>query len=748
MDDLPIPLSRVELYLAKACGMDVTVPEQPESRLEDFLAVIAGDTSIILPTPASLTELWLDFVCGGPLTDEMKLTGAYWIGAQKVDVRFFAVAGGMDGVELPEPQNRTEQYWARIAETLPVHGVLKYATGTNIVLTDVVRGIKSLENVYGDTTQQTYTGKNLFNYQNVNNLALSTTIVSNDNYRGYSMVAQAGRTYTISRAATTGNNRFRVAFTVVEPANGVTFYGEDGAEKGYKSYDNALSGAFTVPAGMNYIFVYLSNSGQTISEDLHIQIESGSTATPYEPYVGSTSSQLTPSPNPDYPQDIQVVTGTQTVTITGKNLFDGLFAQGTYFNSIATNRIITSQSPKLTAGQTYTLSFTGLPTNFRFAVNLSSNPIRAEEGGSLAYDSGWKTTTLSFTPQGDYYFAIVMSKLSGADIVPSEVASMKWQLEPGATATTYEPYQSSDYEINLGKNLFSGNYSQFDNTGGTGTSYAYFKLPTGSYYTLTLIAKNDIEVQSPQKYIGFTRTGGSTTSPIKWAWNGLSSASAGDKIVVNNLPINDIGMPYLSLYPKNEATLNWFMENFDIQLELGDTSTSFAPYFEPIELCKIGTYQDYIYKSGDDWYVHKESKKVVYNGSENWVTRTGKSHTFQISISTSVYGISNYFTNIASTSFGIKPGMYAGNSNALIISYPDMTDVTAFTTWLGTHNLVFYEILFNKPADTKITNTALISQLNAIDSATLPKPNAAITVTPSGTNLAGALKISYYGEEE
>ena len=97
MNDLPIPLSRVDLYLAVAAGMEgVTLPEAPLSRLEQFLAVIAGDTTVELPIPASLTELWLNYVAGGALTEEMELNGAYWVGTQKVDVRFFAVAGGMD----------------------------------------------------------------------------------------------------------------------------------------------------------------------------------------------------------------------------------------------------------------------------------------------------------------------------------------------------------------------------------------------------------------------------------------------------------------------------------------------------------------------------------------------------------------------------------------------------------------------------------------------------------------------------
>ena len=40
-ENLPEPKSRKESYLAKAAGMDVTVPEAPESREEQYLAAIA-----------------------------------------------------------------------------------------------------------------------------------------------------------------------------------------------------------------------------------------------------------------------------------------------------------------------------------------------------------------------------------------------------------------------------------------------------------------------------------------------------------------------------------------------------------------------------------------------------------------------------------------------------------------------------------------------------------------------------------
>ena len=151
MEDLPVPLSRVELYLAKACGMDVTTPE-PGPRIEQFLYAIAYNTTP--PVAGYRTEEWLAYVLGVTPDPLLAVEGACYIDNQKVDVRYFAVAAGMPGAVLPPaPQNRKEQYWEYIATHRPTPGVLKYATGIDIALTDVVRGIEELQFVYGDTVQ-------------------------------------------------------------------------------------------------------------------------------------------------------------------------------------------------------------------------------------------------------------------------------------------------------------------------------------------------------------------------------------------------------------------------------------------------------------------------------------------------------------------------------------------------------------------------------------------------------------------
>ena len=118
MEDLPTPKSRVESYLAKAAGMDVTPPE-PESRIELFLAKIAG-IEVETPSPETLREYWLDAIINATPNDDLKLEGAIYIGDQKVDVRYLAVAAGVPGATVPEePQNRKEQYWAAIASGGP-----------------------------------------------------------------------------------------------------------------------------------------------------------------------------------------------------------------------------------------------------------------------------------------------------------------------------------------------------------------------------------------------------------------------------------------------------------------------------------------------------------------------------------------------------------------------------------------------------------------------------------------------------
>jgi hypothetical protein len=64
--------------------------------------------------------------------------------------------------------------------------------------------------------------------------------------------------------------------------------------------------------------------------------------------------------------------------------------------------------------------------------------------------------------------------------------------------------------------------------------------------------------------------------------------------------------------PNNACYIRTTVRNENLntlQVEIGDKATSYAEYKTPIELCKAGEYQDYIYKDNGSWYIHKEIGK-------------------------------------------------------------------------------------------------------------------------------------------
>ena len=89
--------------------------------------------------------------------------------------------------------------------------------------------------------------------------------------------------------------------------------------------------------------------------------------------------------------------------------------------------------------------------------------------------------------------------------------------------------------------------------------------------------------------------------------------------------------------------------------------------------------------------------------------------------------------------------MYSGQNNVFNFRNTSFTTLSALQT-ATKDSYVYYAIA--TPTDTKITDATLIGQLEALNSATLPKPIANITVSATGTNLTPYLTIAYYGSDE
>lgn len=486
--------------------------------------------------------------------------------------------------------------------------------------------------------------------------------------------------------------------------------------------------------------------------------------------------------------DLDIKGDTFQQTYTGKNLFGGLTyeAKSNITSWDLTNNILTITPSYIDKNPGITFSFSNSLPAGTYTLNsnnyISSSTQLRENAGSMGgganFNNNYSEVTRTTTASTSY---ITFNWVATGSLDPFTVDLSTLQIVAGSTAGSYEPYvggvpaPNPDYPQDIdvvtgeqtvwvhGKNIFSGQYSQFDNTGGTGSTYAYFKLPDDGVYQLTLIAKNAVTAND-HTYLGFTSTGGSTTNPRSWAWQDHMTANAGDIITKSNI-VSDTNLRYVSLYGKSADTLTWFTDNFYIMLEKAEVATTYKPYqgsatytidLGSTELCKIGTYQDYIYKSGDDWYVHKKCGKVVLTGSNNETWSSANSNalyryenatstpiqpeTTEVGAVMSNYYIANTYSDCYNSR--VDYGVCLQKTNPYIcIRNKDIVGVSALRQWLSNNNTTVYYALAT-PTDTKITDSDLIDQLDALYTMQGYNEKTIITVSTVSTNQPAILAVT------
>lgn len=341
------------------------------------------------------------------------------------------------------------------------------------------------------------------------------------------------------------------------------------------------------------------------------------------------------------------------------------------------------------------------------------------------------------------------------------------QLEEGRAKTSFEPYtggmvspnpdfpqdvqtvtgeqtititdggsQSQEYKINLGGEEFepsditAGVY--FDSTGAAvwndgWCASDYMPVETGREYTYS-----GITVAGEAPYSVYYDADKHKVSTFKQATG-----------------TNDITIP------SGIAYVRFSLRN--VSPNIDKDTFSFRLKDVEIELCKIGTYQDYIYKSGSDWYLRKNTWKVVFDGSESWFYNSNNKNLIFTNDGSSYLpsGITyvgysdggtiacNYFrprTQGEGSGDGI---CWASSPNFMVCNYDGRTNFNGaanFKTWLSSHNMIVYYQL-DTPYDTQITDATLISQLNALANNKLYAGTNNIVVTGG---LDGILEVQYY----
>lgn len=183
----------------------------------------------------------------------------------------------------------------------------------------------------GKTEQVQTSGKQMLNEELLKSLSNYTSNGLDYYYYRISGL-EVGKKYTISRGdVKTGKNALLGISVNQESTNKAKFLVYDGLRTGY----NNASITWEQTTG-EYVDILFSVSGSvtsTTQERLsefwgrisYVQLEKGTTATPYEPYTGGK-----PSPSPEYPQEIknsgkwneEKQKYEVDAKVTGKNLFD------------------------------------------------------------------------------------------------------------------------------------------------------------------------------------------------------------------------------------------------------------------------------------------------------------------------------------------------------------------------------------------------------------------------------------------
>ena len=348
-----IPITRKEKYINEIVGGGNTAPETPQTREELFFAGILGE--VVAPSPITRAEKYLAKIAN-------KYSGELPEPVTRIE-RFLAWAAGMN-VSIPTPVTREEMFWADYAlivekelsgippltfnavagtlknyriygNTINGEGVGNFVeTGehageyrvpvtvtngtdiqtTNIYLPEKIRKVgDEVEYISYSEQKQHRVRKNLFDAAKslvsayIGGINFDYTISSSGSY-SILLKCMPNATYTATFPLNNPNHNIRWCSFGREPAPG-----DIGSNTLYIAAGSLTNLSYTTSTDAAYMMLFLYNSAspppQSASNYFQsVQIEKGSTATDYEPYIEDTELDVTLSALP-------TLSGTNTLTV-------------------------------------------------------------------------------------------------------------------------------------------------------------------------------------------------------------------------------------------------------------------------------------------------------------------------------------------------------------------------------------------------------------------------------------------------
>lgn len=473
--------------------------------------------------------------------------------------------------------------------------------------------IKALEsnakdiNIDGNSEQKQYEGYQLLNISDHTLTSHGVTTITKDNKINCSGTIDTNWANISSSSAITCSLQANKIYTFV--LNKILNY-----ELAFK-YNNNID--IKIPAGSIYktytptiektelYYLILATEGTSINiTDLQLMIYEGEydENKTFEPYVGGQ-----PSPNPDYPQEIE--------NIQAYNLFNkDKQLDNYYYNNSGTttvdpiNKFINQELP---LSKTYTISYKSKYES----SNLGAYVRFLEFNGDTFIKRTLININNTIINLDNATTKIVISVDCGPNAYFEELQINKGSLKP------YLPYghiglkQSGKNSI---KNDFPKTPGYLDNAGKIWDDsprnercYDYLEVKGSTNYTFTIVETGD-STEDGYWFGVAAYTDKNETSYISTLYRDKSNTSSVSFTTPSNAKYVRISGRYLANATK-------------IQLEENSTPTSYESYHEPItydidlngnELCKIGDVKDEL--DVTTGVLTKRIGKIIFDGSEDW----------------------------------------------------------------------------------------------------------------------------------
>lgn len=453
----------------------------------------------------------------------------------------------------------------------------------------------------------------------------------------------------------------------------------------------------------------------------------------FEKYTGRQ-----PSPNPDYPQEIEVMQGRQVVPIeknrfdkNNANIIDNAYiyqAGATVVNSNGNKTLYIPCKPNTTYTVQKVLSS-------RFSVGtFLQEPTIGTTINKCVRDYG--ATELSITTgTNDTYLGVwYYRQASDTTITEQEILDSLQIMENSEYTVDLKSKNVLDLKDMTGSRTLNG--IEFVNNGDS-----TFNVSGTATMNISITIKNVTEIVKKLKkdtnyYFYCSQGYNVNTFNISLAVSYIDNSTVTYFTPERPNKINKdltIKQALINFWIPNGATVDTAVNVKTMFVESDIVDNDYEPYYD-YKLAGIGDYKDNFYTDKGKWYFKQNIGNVVLDGSETWAggqqATVSTDYTYVYSAAIDNLVKSQYYiafcnklkslnrdmlitTSVSTDTISVGSTSYQKIRIMVLSSRLAMSSVASFKNWLSENNIELYYVL-NTPAIEEITAPTLINQLNAL----------------------------------